>query len=94
MVLLRLSADILLYVALALLAYWFISRDTSLLWLAVGCGMISLTLFIFTDDLRRLQRNRKSGGWDVWDWWFFVELLEIPFRIIIWLSSRLWHIFD
>ena len=94
MILVRLLADILLYVALGLLAYCFIAQNTSVLWLAVGSLIISLTILIFTDDFRRLQRNRKSGGWDVWDWWFFVELLEIPFRIIIWLSSRLWHIFD
>ncbi len=95
MALLRLLADMLLYLALALLVYWYFTDDIiTALWIAIGSGVVSALLFMFTADIRHLQRQRKSGAWDLWDLWIISDLLEIPFRIILWLFRGLWRIFD
>lgn len=96
MALLRLIADILFYLTLGLLVYWYLTEDITALFLAIASGVISFILFINTSDSKqsRHQRHRGVDSYDIWDWWFYVELLEIPFRIIIWLFSRLWRVFD
>lgn len=94
MISLRLLADILLYLALGLFAYWYFTDDMNALFIAIGCGIASALLFMLTADIRNLQRQRKSGRWDIWDFWIISDLLEIPFRIILWLLRSLWRIFD
>lgn len=90
MILLRLLADILLYLALGLFIYWLFTDNTTALWMAIGCGLASLILFVFTYDIRRY----REGSFGIWDWLFYIDLLEIPFRILLWLFRGLWRIFD
>ncbi len=94
MVLLRLLADILLYLALGLVAYWFFTEEITALWIAIGFGIISILLFVFTTDVRRSSRRQSTSAWDIWDWFYFIDVLEIPFQVLGWLLKRLWRIFD
>ncbi len=94
MALLRVLADILFYVALGLGVYWYLTKDTTALWLAIVFGIFGLLLFILTTDVRRQRRNNSLEAYNIWDWWFYADLLEIPFRMLIWLLSRFWRIFD
>lgn len=94
MVLLRLLADILLYLTLGLLAYWFFTDDITALWIAIGCGIISALLFIYTADINRSRRYRHSEPSSIWDWFDFIDIVEIPLRLLWWLFSSLWRIFD
>ena len=91
MALLRLLADILLYLALGLLAYWFVTQDMSALWAAIGSGLLSALLFAYTSDVKRARRRHDP---DLWDVLFYIDLLEIPFRVVLWLLKGLWHVFD
>ncbi|WLP95311.1 hypothetical protein [Psychrobacter sp. M13] len=96
MVLLRLLADILLYLALGSLAYWYFTADMTALLIAIASGVISFLLFMITTDIRQSQHKRKHNidAYDIWNWWFFVELLEIPLRLLVWLLKSLWRVFD
>ncbi|MCG3880751.1 hypothetical protein [Psychrobacter sp. Ps3] len=96
MALLRLIADILCYLTLGLLLYWYLSEDTAALLIAIVSGVVSFLLFIITTDIRQSQRKRKQDreAYDIWDFWYLTDLLEIPFRMIIWLFKSLWRIFD
>ncbi len=96
MALLRVLADILCYLALGLLVYWYFTEDMTALLIAIASGVVSFLLFIITTDIKHSQRKHKqnSEAYDLWDWWFYADLLEIPFRIIIWLFSKFWRIFD
>lgn len=94
MVLLRLLADILLYLTFGLLVYWFVTSDIIALWMAIGSGIVSALLFIYTADINRSRRYRHSEPSDIWDWFDFIDLLEIPFYLIGWLFRSLWRIFD
>ena len=91
LVLLRLLADILLYLTLGLLVYWYFTEDITALFSAIASGIISALLFIITSDIKHSRRNRRS---DIWDWWFYADILEIPFYFIGWLFKSLWRIFD
>lgn len=94
MVLLRFLADILFYLALGLLAYWFFSSDIIALWAAIGSGILSAILFMYTSNIKRSRRNYHSEPLSVYDWAFYMDLLEIPFRIVSWAFKSLWRIFD
>lgn len=94
MVLLRLLADILLYLALGLLAYWFFTDDITALWIAIGSGISSILLFMYTADINRSRRYRHSESSGIWDWFDFIDIVEIPLRLLWWLLSSLWRIFD
>ena len=94
MVLLRLLADILLYLTFGLLVYWFFTSDITALWMAIGSGIVSALLFIYTADINRSRCNRRSEPSSIWDWLYFIDLLEIPFYLIGWLFRSLWRIFD
>lgn len=94
MILLRLLADILLYLALGLVAYWFFTKDITALWIAIASGVVSFILFIVTADIKQSRRQRHSDPSTMWDWLYFIELLEIPFQIMLWLLRGLWRIFD
>ena len=91
MALLRVLADILLYLALGLLAYWFFTQEIVALWAAIGSGLLSALLFIYTSDVKRSRRRHDP---DLWDVLFYIDLLEIPFRVILWLLKGIWHVFD
>ena len=94
MVLLRLLADILLYLTFGLLVYWFFTDDMTALFIAIASGVISALLFIYTADINRSRRNRHSEPSDIWDWFDFIDIVEIPLRLLWWLFSNLWRIFD
>lgn len=94
MALLRLIADILCYLTLGLLLYWYLSEDTAALLIAIVSGVVSFLLFIITTDIKHSQRKQNSKAHDIWDWWFVADILEIPFRMIVWLFKSLWRIFD
>ena len=94
MVLLRLLADILLYLTFALLVYWFFINDITTLWIAIGSGIISALLFMYTADINRSRRNRHSNPSRIWDWFDFIDIIEIPLRLLWWLFSNIWRIFD
>ena len=94
MALLRLLANIFLYLALGLFAYWFFTQETTALWLAIGSGLLSVLLFIYTSDVKRSRRRHGYEPSSIWDCWFYSDLLEIPFYLVLWLFKRLWHIFD
>ncbi len=94
MVLLRLLADILFYLALGLIAYWFFTADTTALWVAIGSGVFSAILFIYTADIRRSRRSSRLDPSSIWDWLYFIDIIEIPFYIIGWLFRSLWRVFD
>lgn len=94
MVLLRLLADVLLYLALGLVVYWALADNITALWLAIIFAIISGLLFMYTADIRRTHRRREIEPYDVWDFWYLTELLEIPLRLLIWLFKSLWRIFD
>lgn len=94
LVLLRLLADILLYLTLGLLVYWYFTEDITALFSAIASGIISALLFIFTSDIRQSRRQRNRNADVIWDWWFYADILEIPFYFIGWLFKRLWRIFD
>ena len=94
MVLLRLLADILLYLTFGLLAYWFFTDDMTALFIAIASGVISALLFIITTDIKQSRRNRRSEPSDIWDWFDFIDIVEIPLRLLWWLFSNLWRIFD
>ena len=94
MALLRVLADILLYLALGLLAYWFFTQEIVALWAAIGSGLLSAILFIYTSDVKRSRRRHDYEPSSIWDWWFYSDLLEMPFRVILWLLKGIWHVFD
>ncbi len=94
MIWLRLLADILLYLALGLVAYWFFTKDITALWIAIGSGIISALLFVYTSNIKRSRRNRHSEYTNIWDWLFFIDIIELPFRLLWWLFSGLWRVFD
>ncbi len=94
MVLLRLLADILLYLTFALLVYWFFINDITALWIAIGSGIISALLFMYTADINRSRRHRPSNPSGIWDWFDFIDIIEIPLRLLWWLFSNIWRIFD
>ncbi|WP_435978755.1 hypothetical protein [Psychrobacter sp. DM4] len=94
MVLLRLLADILIYTAFGLIIYWYVTSDTTALWIAIGCGVFGILLIWFTADIRPSQRQRRHTSSDMWDWLYFIDILEIPFYVIGWLFRGLWRIFD
>ncbi|MGP9506004.1 hypothetical protein ACT3R9_06275 [Psychrobacter sp. AOP42-A1-21] len=94
MVLLRLLADILFYLALGLLAYWFVTKDTTALWAAIASGVLSAILFIYTADIRRSRRSHYSESSSIWDWLYWIDIIEIPFYVIGWLLRSLWRVFD
>ena len=94
MVLLRLLADILLYLTFGLLAYWFFTDDMTALFIAIASGVISALLFIITTDIKQSRRNRRSEPSSIWDWLYFIDILEVPFYLIGWLFRSLWRIFD
>ncbi len=94
MIWLRLLADILLYLALGLVAYWFFTKDITALWIAIGSGIISALLFVYTSNIKRSRRNHHSEYTNIWDWLFFIDIIELPFRLLWWLFSGLWHVFD
>ncbi|OXL28021.1 hypothetical protein CAN34_01155 [Psychrobacter sp. DAB_AL32B] len=94
MVLLRLLADILLYLTFGLLVYWFFSNDITALWIAISSGIISALLFIYTADINRSRRYRHSEPSHIWDWFDFIDIVEIPLRLLWWLFSNIWRIFD
>lgn len=96
MALLRLIADILLYLALALLVYWYFTEDMTALLIAIASGIGSFLLFVITSDIKQSRRQPNQGNTAdlIWDLWFYTDLLELPFRLIGWLLSKLWHIFD
>ncbi|MGI9340549.1 MAG: hypothetical protein ACR2PP_07920, partial [Psychrobacter sp.] len=72
MALLRLIADILCYLTLGLLLYWYLSEDTAALLIAIVSGVVSFLLFIITTDIRQSQRKRKQDreAYDIWDFWY------------------------
>lgn len=96
MALLRLSADILFYLALGLLVYWYSTEDVTALLIVTASGVISFVLFVITIDIKQSQRKRhqNSSAYEVWDWFYIINLIELPFRLIGWLLSSLWRIFD
>ena len=94
MVLLRLLADTLLYLTFGLLAYWFFTDDMTALFIAIASGVISALLFIITTDIKQSRRNRRSEPSSIWDWLYFIDILEVPFYLIGWLFRSLWRIFD
>ena len=94
MVLLRLLADILLYLTLGLLVYWYFTEDITALFIAIASGVISALLFIITTDIKQSRRNRRSEPSSIWDWLYLIDILEIPFYLIGWLSRSLWRVFD
>ena len=91
MVLLRLLADILFYLALGLLVYWYFTEDITALWIAIVAGILSVILFIYTSDVKRTRRHDSNS---IWDWLSFIDLLEIPFSLFRWVFMSLWRIFD
>lgn len=94
MVLLRLLADALFYLALGLLAYWFFTADTTALWIAIGSGVFSALLFTYTADIRRSRRSGRLEPSSIGDWSYFIDIIEIPFYVIGWLFRSLWRVFD
>ena len=94
MILLRLLADILLYLTLGLLVYWFFNSDITALWIAIGSGIISALLFIYTADINRSRCNHRSNSSRIWDWLDFIDIVEIPIRLLWWLFTNIWRIFD
>ena len=94
MVLLRLLADILIYLALGLVGYWYFTDDTTAIWIALGSGIISALLFMYTAEIKRSRRNRHSEPSSIWDWLYFIDILEIPIYLIGWLFRSLWRVFD
>ena len=94
MVLLRLLANILLYLSLGLLVYWALVADITALWLAIAFALIGGMLFIVTADVRRSRRQSNADFTDTWDLWLLAELIEIPLRLLAWLFRSLWRIFD
>ncbi|MFZ2844285.1 hypothetical protein [Psychrobacter sp.] len=94
MVLLRLLADILLYLTFGLLVYWYFTEDVTALFIAIASGVISALLFIITTDIKQSRRNRRSDPSSIWDWLYFIDIVEIPLRLLWWLFSNLWRIFD
>ena len=94
MVLLRILADILIYLALGLIAYWYFTDDITAIWIALGSGIISALLFMYTAEIKRSRRNRHSEPSNIWDWLYFIDILEIPFYLIGWLFRSLWRVFD
>jgi VanZ family protein len=67
-VLLRLLADILLYLTVGLLVYWYFIEDITALFIAIASGVISALLFIITTDIKQSRRNRRSEPSSIWDW--------------------------
>lgn len=94
LVLLRLLADILLYLSLGLLVYWYFTQDTTALLIAIASGVISALLFIITTDIKQSRRHRHSEPSSIWDWLYFIDILEIPFYLLGWLLRSLWRVFD
>ena len=94
MILLRLLADILLYLTFGLLVYLFFTNDITALWIAIGSGIISALLFIYTANINRSRRHRHSNPSSIWDWFDFIDIIEIPLRLLWWLFSNIWRIFD
>lgn len=94
MVLLRLLADILLYLTLGLLVYWYFTEDITALFIAIASGVISALLFIITTDIKHSRRNQRSEPSNIWDWLYFIDILEIPLYLIGWLFRSLWRVFD
>ncbi len=94
MVLLRLLADILLYLAVGLIVYFYFTNDIKSLLLAIGFGIISGLLFMYTADVRRSRQHRDIEPYNLWDFWYLTDLLEIPLRLLVWLFKSLWRVFD
>lgn len=94
MILLRLLADILIYTAFGLIIYWYMTSDITALWIAIGCALIGILLFWFTADIKPTSRRQRHVDWDAWDWFFFIDIVEIPFYVIAWLFRSLWRVFD
>ena len=94
MVLLRLLADILLYLTVGLLVYWYFTEDITVLFIAIASGVISALLFIITTDIKQSRRNRRSEPSSIWDCLYFIDILEIPLYVIGWLFRSLWRVFD
>ena len=93
-VLLRLLADILLYLTVGLLVYWYFTEDITALFIAIASGVISALLFIITTDIKQSRRNHRSEPSSIWDWLYFIDILEIPLYVIGWLFRSLWRVFD
>ena len=94
MVLLRLLADILLYLIVGLLVYWYFTEDITALFIAIASGVISALLFIITTDIKQTRRNHRSEPSSIWDWLYFIDILEMPFYLIGWPFRSLSRVFD
>lgn len=87
----RLLGYLLVYGSIAVLIYWGMTDDPKGLWTAIAMIVTGSILLMFTYDNRR-RRSSNHGSWlDAWD---AIELIEIPFRLLGWLFSKIWHIFD
>lgn len=94
MILLRLLANILLYLTIGLLVYWHFSENITALFIAIASAVTSALLFIITTDVKQSRNNRRSDPSGMWDWLNFIDIVEIPFYLIGWLLRSLWRVFD
>ena len=91
LILLRLLADMLCYLVIGLLVYWYFTEDITALWIAIVAGILSAILFLYTSDVKRSRRYDRNS---IWDWLSFIDFLEIPFSLFRWIFMSLWRIFD
>lgn len=89
--LLRLLGYLLVYSGIAVLIYWGMTDDPKALWIAIAMLALGAILLFITSDQRRHRSSNKDSWLDCWD---IIDLVEIPFRLIGWLLSKIWHIFD
>lgn len=89
----RLFTDVLFYTgALCLLAYFAMDDRMDLLYIGGSCLGISFLIFLFFGRNQQIRDNYASNRWD--SLWSIIDVLEIPFRIIVWLFGIIWKIFD